>query len=278
MFSNNVSRLALGTFLVLSSVAVGGAHAQRKDVINAETINYFPPYEFKQPGSTKLVGFDIELFEAVAAKMGAKVNWIESSFAQMMSWSSLKTKRADVAIAFITDTPERREMASFVDYTYIARVFYTLSTNASQFANMDALCGKRVGAARGASTEMGAVVKWSDENCVKSGKRAIELVPGENTPQVRLMLQQNRIDAAMSAATPLAYQNTLEQNKFVIIGEPVEKSLTGMAFSKDDPKFGEDLKKGLAAVIADGTYVELMRKWGIEKFEAIERPMINGQP
>lgn len=278
MFLRIAIRRAMSTFLVASSMAAGGAHAQSKEVINAETITYFPPYEFKEPGSTKLVGFDIELFEAMAAKMGTKVNWVESSYAQLMSWSSLKTNRADIAIAVIADTPERREAVNFLDYMYINRVFYTLTANASRFANMDALCGKRVGAARGSSTEMGAVVKWSDENCVKSGKPAIELVPGENTPQVRLMLQQNRIDAAMTAATPLAYQNALEGNKFAVIGKPVEKALTGVSFPKDDPKLGEALKKALAALIADGTYHGLMRKWGLADYEAIEQPMINGQP
>lgn len=277
MFSRFVLGFAISVLAV--GVTAGGACAHdAREIINAVTITTYPPFESKDLASNKLVGFDIDIVDAIAAKMGAKVNWIESSFDQVVSFNSIKTKRADIAIAVISDVPERHAIVSILDYMYFNRVFYTLSANAERFANMDALCGKNVGAARGSATEMDAAVKWSEENCTKVGKPAITLVPGENTPQVRLMLQQNRIDAAITGAAPLAYQNTLGGNKFARIGEPVVKVLTGMAFSKDDPKFGNDLKKALAALLADGTYSRLLRKWSLSDDDAIQQPMINGQP
>lgn len=277
MFSRFVLGFAINV-LAVGMTAGGTCAHDARETINAVTITTYPPFESKDLASNKLVGFDIDIVDAIAAKMGAKVNWIESSFDQVVSFSSIKTKRADIAIAVITDVPERHAIVSILDYMYFNRVFYTLSANAERFANMDALCGKKVGAARGSATEMDAALKWSEENCTKVGKPAIALVPGENTPQVRLMLQQNRIDAAITGAAPLAYQNTLGGNKFARIGEPVVKVLTGMAFSKDDPKFGNDLKNALAALLADGTYSRLLRKWSLSDDDAIQQPMINGQP
>lgn len=91
-------------------------------------------------------------------------------------------------------------------------------------------CAESGSGVRGRSAEIDAS-EMQGWDCLKSAKPASEFVPGENTRQVRLMLQQNRIDAAMTGGRPLAYQNTLEGNKFAIIGEPVEKALTGIGFS-----------------------------------------------
>lgn len=277
MFIKFVLRLALSLSAVAFSLAAVNAQGAR-NVINAITITYYPPYEFKDPVSNKLQGFEIDILEAIAAKMGAKVNWIESSYAQLTSFSDILTGRADVATA-IADNPQRRRDVDVLDWAYFTEVFYTLSDNAERFANIDALCGKRVGATRSSPGEMDGVVSWSEENCTKAGKPAIVLVPGENTPQVRLMLESGRVDAAIISAAVLAYQNRLEGNKLARIGTgPVVKTMSGMGISKNDPKFGRDLKKALGAIIADGTYSQIMRKWGLPDEMAIREPMINGEP
>lgn len=92
------------------------------------------------------------------------------------------------------------------------------------------------------------------------------------------MVKQGFADAGLTGAATIAYQNTLEANQYVSLGKPVVKQLTGMAFSKDNPQFGEELKKGLAALIADGTYGQLLHKWGLTDEASIQEPMINGQP
>ncbi|WP_354126636.1 transporter substrate-binding domain-containing protein [Bradyrhizobium sp. RT9b] len=257
---------------------VSGAYAENaKKVINAMAVTTYPPFEFADT-SGKSVGLAIDILNGIALKMGAQVNWIQSSFDQIISFAPLKTKRADVLLGAMADTPERRSSVNFIDYVYAPYVFYTVRTNADRFENIDALCGKRVAAPRVSVVETGAVVKWSEENCTKVGRPAIVVVPAENTPQVRLMVKQGFADAGLTGAATIAYQNTLEGNQYASLGKPVVKQLTGMAFAKDDPQFGEELKKGLAALIADGTYGQLLQKWGLTDEASIQEPMINGQP
>ncbi|MET4359067.1 polar amino acid transport system substrate-binding protein [Bradyrhizobium sp. RT9b] len=273
-----VLRLAANVLAVALTLANGGADAEgARKVINAMAVTVFPPFEFAD-ASGNLVGFDIDVLDGIASKMGAQVNWTQSSFAQIISFAALKTKRADILSSAIGDTPERRTSVNFIDYVYQPYVFYTVRANADQFPNMDVLCGKRVGAIRTSVIETGAVVKWSEENCTKAGKPAIIVVPGENTPQVRLMVKQGFADAGLTGAAIIAYQNKLEEHQYAVIGKPVIKLLTGMAYSKDDSQFGEELKQALGALIADGTYSQLLHKWGLPDDASIEKPMINGQP
>ncbi|WP_456724904.1 MULTISPECIES: ABC transporter substrate-binding protein [unclassified Bradyrhizobium] len=260
------------------SLTATGAYAQsEKKIINAITITYYPPFEFKDT-SGKLMGLDIDIFNAMAKKMGAEVSWIESSFDQLISFAPIKTRRADVIISAMTDTPERRTNANFLDYVYVNQVLFTLRANVDRFSNMDAVCGKRVAASRASVVEMNAVVKWSDENCVKSGKPAINLTPCEGTPQCRLMVKQGQAEAALTGDATLAYQNTLEGRQYASFGKPLVKTMYGIAFRKDDPQFGDELKKALVAIMADGTYGQLLRKWDLTDDSSIQQPMINGQP
>lgn len=79
-------------------LGVGVADAQQTQiVINAATNAVYPPMEFKDPKSGELIGFDIALFNAIAANMGAKVHWIEASWQDLIY--GIKTKRVDVAIS-----------------------------------------------------------------------------------------------------------------------------------------------------------------------------------
>ncbi|WP_375784825.1 transporter substrate-binding domain-containing protein [Bradyrhizobium sp. Pha-3] len=75
----------------------------------------------------------------------------------------------------------------------------------------------------------------------------------------------------------MAYQNMLENNRYVTVAK-FYPATVGFGFAKDDPQLGQALKKALAELMADGTYQALPRKWNLPNENAIERPMINGQP
>ncbi|MGY2843474.1 polar amino acid transport system substrate-binding protein [Bradyrhizobium sp. USDA 4509] len=257
------------------ALAAGVACAQSaKTVINAVTNTNYPPFKFKDPATSKLTGFSVDLLDAIAAKMGAKANWNEAKFDQLLA--SILTKRADV-IVHVSDTPERRESANFLDFLNEYSVFYALKDNAAQFPDATSLCGKKVAASR-ATTWPAQIAEWSDEHCTRAGKPAIIVVEVTITSDMILALSQGRADAAVSGAGTLAYQNTLENNRYMTVARLNRGELMGFGFPKDDPEFGEGLKKALGALMADGTYKTLMRKWSIPEDSAPERPMINGQP
>ena len=275
MVSRSRFYLAVGAFAVAVSQAASVACAQgTKTVINAATVPKYPPFEFKDPASGKLIGFDVDIVDAIAGKMGIKVKWIDSSFDQLIS--SIETKRADIMVAGMADTPERRASVSFLDYLHANSVFFTLRANAARFPDINALCGKRVATAR-RTIWPAAIEKWSDDHCTAAGKPAVIVVGTDGSPDTRLQLNQGRADAAVQGAETIPYQNTIEGNRYVILGKPFLIQQMGLGFARDDSQFGQKLKQALAALMADGTYKELLRKWDLMD-SAIEQAMINGEP
>ena len=275
MVSRSRFYLAVGAFAVAVSQAASVACAQgTKTVINAATVPKYPPFEFKDPASGKLIGFDVDIVDAIAGKMGIKVKWIDSSFDQLIS--SIETKRADIMVAGMADTPERRASVSFLDYLHANSVFFTLRANAARFPDINALCGKRVATAR-RTIWPAAIEKWSDDHCTAAGKPAVIVVGTDGSPDTRLQLNQGRADAAVQGAETIPYQNTIEGNRYVILGKPFLIQQMGLGFARDDSQFGQKLKQALAALMADGTYQELLRKWDLMD-SAIEQAMVNGEP
>src|SRR5690606_25888218 len=70
--------------------------AAKKEIVIANVPNY-PPLEFKDPKTGTLTGLDIDLGNAIGAKLGVAVKWEEISFEQMVS--ALNTGRADMIIS-----------------------------------------------------------------------------------------------------------------------------------------------------------------------------------
>src|SRR5580658_2379649 len=85
----------------------------------------YPPLDFTNPSTAAIVGLDVDLADAVAGKLGLKIEWTEVPFAQLIP--SLKTKRTDFIWSGIGDLPSRQDTMDFVDYLKTGTQFYTLT-------------------------------------------------------------------------------------------------------------------------------------------------------
>ncbi|MFM0009750.1 ABC transporter substrate-binding protein [Paraburkholderia sediminicola] len=242
-----------------------------KSTLVAAIVPNYPPFEYKDPATDKLMGFDVDLGEALAAKIGVKLEWQETSFDQMMS--ALTTKRVDVILSGMTDLPERRGAVNFLDYITTGPQFYTVKARAGEFATMDALCGKTVGTSRRTSF-VNDTAKWSDEHCVKAGKPPVKVIGTDGSSDARMQLRQNRIDAAVQGGETLPYQNSIEQNAYAPIGQPFLSQYTALGMSKDNAALNTALTTAFNQLIADGTYQKILAKWGLQQ-HAVPKALVN---
>jgi polar amino acid transport system substrate-binding protein len=229
----------------------------------------YAPMEYRDPATNELVGLDIDLAKEIAKRLGVKIVWSETPFAELIP--SLQTKRADFIISGISDRSSRRETADFVDYLTTGPQFFVLAESEAKTA-ID-LCGRKVGTTR--STSFPAEIeKWSKQNCEADGKPAVQYVPGENSIDVRNQLKQGRIDAAVQGSETLPYAQAQEAGKYRVVGEPFSTGYQGIMFRKDDPALREVVTQHLAAMIADGAYKAILDKYGLGA-NAVRQPQMN---
>jgi len=232
----------------------------------------YAPMEYRDPATNELTGLDIDLANELAKRLGVKIVWSETPFAELIP--SLQTKRADFIISGISDRSSRREQADFIDYLTTGPQFFVLTESSAKTATD--LCGQKVGTTRSTSFPQ-EIEKWSKQNCEAAGKPAIQYVPGENSIDVRNQLKQGRIDAAVQGSETLPYAQQLEAGKYRIIGEPLSKGFQGVMFRKDDVATREAITAQLTAMIADGAYKAILDKYGLGA-NAVDKPMMNAAP
>src|SRR6476620_6277693 len=91
----------------------------------------YPPMEFRDPATNALSGFDVDLGEAIGRKLGVKIEWQETSFAEFMP--SISTGRVDAILSGFTDYASRHEIASFVDYLRSGPQFFVQQSRKAEF-------------------------------------------------------------------------------------------------------------------------------------------------
>lgn len=275
MLKRSVLRVGLLGLALLPQVAGAGeipasvkAAGALKLTINAT----FAPLEFKDPETNAFKGLDIELVDALAAKLGLKVERTDGLFAQLIP--ALATGRSDFILSGISDTPQRQETMDFVDYMRGGAQFYVLADSAVR--DPAELCGKKVVTIR-STAYPGQIKDWSDGNCVGAGKPAVEVIGAESSPDARLQLKQGRADAAVQGGETIPYTSKQEGNAYRVIGRPLAVLYYGAAFRKADAAFRDAVADALQGLIDDGTYGRIFAKWDLATF-ALDKIMINGKP
>jgi polar amino acid transport system substrate-binding protein len=260
-------RRLLAAAALLASTALAQAQALPDRIRTAgklviATQPNYAPITYKDPATNVLTGFDIDLGAAIAAELGLKAEWQETAFAQMLP--SLQTGRVDMVMAFMSDTPTRRETADFVNYVRSGAQFYASASRPEIKAWAD-LCGLKVGASR-ATTWPNDIKLWSDAQCVAKGLKPVEVIGTEGSVDARAQLKTGRIDAGVQGNETLRYFQNLEPNTYSVIGEPFTDKLVGIPFVKtpEGVQLRDAVKAAIERLQAKGTYDALLVKYGLK--------------
>lgn len=233
----------------------------------------YPPIEFVNPDEGTLDGLDIDLANAIAAKMGLQTVFVTSSFEGLLS--GLDTGRGDMIMSGMSDNTKRQASVDFVDYLTSGPMLFTTKANEATFKQTKDFCGKTIAGSR--STSFGEnVAAWSEANCVGAGLPAITFEGTEDSNAARLGLQQGRYDGVVQGIETIAWQMRVEPEKYVMVGEPLlSNDVFGMAFKKDNADLRDGVATALDALIASGEYAEILTKWGLTH-NAVEKAVVNG--
>ena len=225
------------------------------------TMPNYPPITYKDPATSKLMGLDIDIGEAIGKELGIRIEWQEIAFAQMLP--SLQTGRVDLVMAGMSDLPTRRDQQDFVDYLRSGAQFYTSTALSKEIKSQADLCGKKVGASRSTNWPQ-QIGEWSQQNCVAKGKPAITVIGTEGSIDARTQLKQQRIDAGVQGSETLPYLQTQEPNTYVILGDPFTTTLVGIPVLKTEPKLREAVKGALDSMQKKGIYDQILEKHGLK--------------
>ena len=227
----------------------------------------YAPNEFKD-SDNRIVGFDIDLMNAIAKTLGLVPEYRESAFEAIIP--SLRAGDFDVGMSSFTDTKEREAAVDFVTY-FEAGTLWAQRVGSS--IDPDNACGLRVGVAYAAIQETQEIPAKSDA-CVAAGRPPIEKVVYVRQDDVNAALIAGEIDA-MSADSPVTgFAIKLSGGALEPAGGVVNPAPYGWAVAKGS-KLAESLRQAMEHLIQTGEYRTIATMWGVEK-GMIDEPVING--
>ncbi|WP_067794233.1 ABC transporter substrate-binding protein [Actinomadura formosensis] len=228
----------------------------------------YPPNESVDPATQKIVGWDVDLFNAVAAKLGLKTEYHNAGFDTIIP--GVQSGKYEIGVSSFTDNKEREKVVDFVSY-YSAGIAWGVLKGNPKGVNPDDACGKSIGVQQG-TVEVEDLTARS-KKCTDAGKPPIKQVVRKQQTEVNNDLVAGKVDA-MAADSPIVGGAAKKTGKLEIIGQVYDTAPYGYAIGKDSGQFKEAVLGALKALIADGTYKKILVENGVES-GAITDPAIN---
>ncbi|WP_163751344.1 ABC transporter substrate-binding protein [Mycolicibacterium helvum] len=227
----------------------------------------YAPNEFKDP-SGKIVGFDVDLMNAIASTLGLTADYREADFAKIIP--SIQGGTFNVGMSSFTDTKERQQSVDFVDY-FSAGMLWAQRPGSPIDPNN--ACGKKV-AVQATTTEETDELPAKSKACTDAGKPAIEILKFDGQDAATNAVVLGQADA-MSADSPVtAYAIKQSNGKLEAAGEIFDSAPYGWPVAKGSP-LAASLQKALQHLIDTGDYKTIASNWGVEA-GMIAKPTING--
>ncbi|MBO0680590.1 ABC transporter substrate-binding protein [Mycolicibacterium sp. S2-37] len=227
----------------------------------------YAPNEFKD-ASGKIVGFDVDLMNAIAATLGLTPEYREADFAKIIP--SIQGGTFNVGMSSFTDTKEREQSVDFVTYFSAGTQWAQRPDNP---INPDDACGKKV-AVQATTYQETDELPAKSKACTDAGKPAIAITPFDGQDAATNAVVLGQVDA-MSADSPVtAYAIKQSNGKLEAAGEIFDAAPYGWPVAKGSP-LAQSLQQALEHLIQEGTYEEIAKNWGVEA-GMIDKPVING--
>ena len=228
--------------------------------MNAE----YPPFESVDEAG-EIIGFDADLMTAIAEKAGFEFEFVNTRWDGI--FVALASGEFDAVISAATIDETRAETVDFSDPYFEAGQVIAVRASETSIAGPDDLAGKKVGVQLGTTGDI-----WLTE------RTKAEVVRYDENTLAFQAVANGDVDAAVAdGPTALEVVRANPEMKLTVLPGVYTEESYGIAVNRGRPELLEAINKGLAAVIADGTYDAIYDKW-ITLPEPPEEPVASGEP
>jgi len=230
----------------------------------------YAPNEFLDTDGKTVVGWDVELFNAVAAKLGLQTEWQSATFDAIIP--GVQSGKYEMGISSFTINDERKEQVNMVSYFSAGTQWGTKKGNPAG-VQPDNACGKKVAVQTNTVQDTEDLPK-RDEACTGAGNPAITVDRYQRQDQATAAVVSGKDDAMLADSPVLAYAVKQTNGQLELLGDIYDAAPYGYVIEKEQTEFAQAVADAVAALISDGTYKTVLEKWGVEA-GAITDPAVN---
>lgn len=216
-------------------------------VIKIGTEGTYAPFTFHD-ADNKLVGFDVEIGEAVAKKLGVKAEFVEGKWDGLIA--GLDSKRYDAVINQVGITEARKQKFAFSDPYIASKAVLIISEKNDAIKGFEDLKGKK--SAQSLTSNFGKLATDA----------GAELVGTDGFDQSIQLVLTGRADATINDSLSfLDFKKKQPAAPVKIVAEKADADYSGIILRKGDDDLVAAINKALTDIKADGTYKTISDKY-----------------
>jgi cystine transport system substrate-binding protein len=207
----------------------------------------YAPFTFHDQ-SGALVGFDVEIGQEIAKRIGVKAEFVEGPWDGLIA--GIDANRYDVVINQVGITEERKAKYDFSEPYIASKAALVVRGDNTDITSFESLKGKK--AAQTITSNFGKLAQAN----------GAEIVPTEEFDQSIALVLQGRADATINDSLSFFdFKKQQPDANVKIAATQPDADYSGVLLAKDKPELLDAINKALADLKADGTYATISQKY-----------------
>jgi polar amino acid transport system substrate-binding protein len=219
----------------------------------------YAPSEFLAADGSTIEGFDVDLFDLVAAKLGLKAEFATAPFDSIIA--GVGSGKYEAGVSSFTINPDRLAQATMVSYYAAGTQWSTKKGNPEKVAP-DNACGLSI-AVQKATVQVDDITARS-KACTDAGKPAITIDQYDAQSDATASVVSGKDVAGLADSPVMAYAVQQTNGQLELLGDVYDSAPYGYVIPKDQTDFGQAIADAVNALIADGSYAKVLDKWGVQ--------------
>jgi polar amino acid transport system substrate-binding protein len=218
----------------------------------------YAPNEFLAGDGKTVEGMDVDLFNAVAAKLGVRTKWQNAAFSSIIT--GVQGKKYDMGISSFTINADRKKQVTMVSYFSAGTQWATAKGNPKGVDPANP-CGKNIAVQTG-------TVQETDDLPVrqkKCGANKINVLSFKGQDQATAAVVSGKADAMLADSPVTAYAVKQSAGKLAPLGKVYQAAPYGYVLPKSEIQFGQAIADALKQLNTEGTYKKVLSKWGVDQ-------------
>ncbi len=211
----------------------------------------YPPFESIDSTTNQIVGFDVDLLNAIGQSQGFTPQFTTENFDTILD--KLAQGKYDIVASAVTITTDRAAVVNFSDpYFLSGQAIVVRQTDASKYQTVDDLAGALIGVQKGTSGQ-----DFASSQVTNATVQGYDLVS-----QAMQALANGDVDVVIiDAPVALNFVATQPNLNLIVTNAELTTEPYGFAVRKACASLLKQVNAGLQAVIADGTYDTIYRQY-----------------
>lgn len=220
---------------------------QKEGVIRVGQEGTYAPFTFHD-STGKLTGFDVDIAEAIAEKLGVKAEFVETKWDGI--FAGLDAERFDIIVNQVGINEERKAKYDFSDPYILSKPVLIVDSDNTTITKFEDLKGKK--AAQTLTSNLGKIAQAN----------GAEIVQVEGFNQAIDLINSKRAEATVNDSLSfLDYKKQKPDTNLKVVAEGDKPDENGIMLRQGNKELLDAINKALTDIKADGTYLKISEKW-----------------